>query len=129
MAPSATSSSGIGIANLPNQRHKIVTQRGANFTLMVCGMYQLFFFSKPCYFVTGTYSFLDIMLIFLCNQGESGVGKTTFVNTLFTTGIKEHKNHIKRHSEQLDKTVKIEITKAGNFLTTNIKLTFFYVTH
>lgn len=80
MAPSATSSSGIGIANLPNQRHKIVTQRGANFTLMVCG--------------------------------ESGVGKTTFVNTLFTTGIKEHKNHIKRHSEQLDKTVKIEITKA-----------------
>jgi cell division control protein 12 len=45
--------------------------------------------------------------------GESGVGKTTFVNTLFTTGIKEHKNHVKRHSEQLDKTVKIEITKAG----------------
>ncbi|KAH8556027.1 putative septin [Umbelopsis sp. PMI_123] len=80
MAPSATSSPGIGIANLPNQRHKIVTQRGANFTLMVCG--------------------------------ESGVGKTTFVNTLFTTGIKEHKNHVKRHSEQLDKTVKIEITKA-----------------
>lgn len=39
MAPTATSSPGIGIANLPNQRHKIVTQRGANFTLMVCGKY------------------------------------------------------------------------------------------
>ena len=28
---------GIGIANLPNQRHKIVAKSGANFTLMVCG--------------------------------------------------------------------------------------------
>jgi cell division control protein 12 len=46
MAPSATSSPGIGIANLPNQRHKIVTQRGANFTLMVCGEYHLLFFRQ-----------------------------------------------------------------------------------
>jgi cell division control protein 12 len=29
---------GTGIANLPNQRHKIVAKNGANFTLMVCGM-------------------------------------------------------------------------------------------
>lgn len=28
---------GTGIANLPNQRHKIVAKNGANFTLMVCG--------------------------------------------------------------------------------------------
>lgn len=35
MSPSA--SSGVGIAHLPNQRHKIVSKRGANFTLMVCG--------------------------------------------------------------------------------------------
>lgn len=27
--------SGIGIANLPNQRHKIVAKRGAAFTIMV----------------------------------------------------------------------------------------------
>lgn len=26
-----------GIANLPNQRHKIVAKNGANFTIMVCG--------------------------------------------------------------------------------------------
>lgn len=37
MAPVTVSSSGIGVAHLPNQRHKIVTNRGANFTVMVCG--------------------------------------------------------------------------------------------
>lgn len=42
MSPSA--SSGVGIAHLPNQRHKIVSKRGANFTLMVCG--KIFFYSK-----------------------------------------------------------------------------------
>ncbi|KAI9268161.1 Septin-domain-containing protein [Phascolomyces articulosus] len=80
MAPVTVSSSGIGVAHLPNQRHKIVTNRGCNFTVMVCG--------------------------------ESGVGKSTFVNTLFTTSIKEYKNPAKRHEKQLDRTVEIEITKA-----------------
>lgn len=31
----AESASPIGIANLPNQRHKIVAKRGAGFTIMV----------------------------------------------------------------------------------------------
>lgn len=36
MAPAAAESpSPIGIANLPNQRHKIVAKRGAAFTIMV----------------------------------------------------------------------------------------------
>jgi len=30
-------SDGIGIANLPNQRHKIVAKHGAHFTVMVVG--------------------------------------------------------------------------------------------
>jgi len=80
MSPGPISTNGIGIANLPNQRHKIVAKRGTNFTLMVVG--------------------------------ESGLGKTTFINTLFTTTIKEHKNQKKRHAKQTDKTVEIEITKA-----------------
>ncbi|CAG8596489.1 6450_t:CDS:2 [Paraglomus brasilianum] len=80
MSPGPISTNGIGIANLPNQRHKIVAKRGTNFTLMVVG--------------------------------ESGLGKTTFINTLFTTTIKEHKNQNKRHAKQTDKTVEIEITKA-----------------
>jgi cell division control protein 12 len=33
--PAAESASPIGIANLPNQRHKIVAKRGAAFTIMV----------------------------------------------------------------------------------------------
>lgn len=36
MAPATSeSASPIGIANLPNQRHKIVAKRGAGFTIMV----------------------------------------------------------------------------------------------
>ncbi|KAK1766175.1 Septin-domain-containing protein [Phialemonium atrogriseum] len=81
MAPAtAESASPIGIANLPNQRHKIVAKRGAAFTIMVAG--------------------------------ESGLGKTTFINTLFSTTIKNYADHKRRHQKQVDKTVEIEITKA-----------------
>jgi cell division control protein 12 len=45
--------------------------------------------------------------------GESGLGKTTFINTLFATTIKNYKSPEKRHVKQLDKTVEIDITKAG----------------
>jgi cell division control protein 12 len=95
--PTSESASPIGIANLPNQRHKIVAKRGAAFTIMVAG--------------------------------ESGLGKTTFINTLvssshpnrfylmlisskFSTTIKNYADHKKRHAKQVDKTVEIEITKA-----------------
>ncbi|KAL9594439.1 MAG: hypothetical protein Q9219_007032 [cf. Caloplaca sp. 3 TL-2023] len=44
--------------------------------------------------------------------GESGLGKTTFINTLFSTTIKNYADHRRRHSKQVDKTVEIEITKA-----------------
>ncbi|KAI8142611.1 Septin-domain-containing protein [Phascolomyces articulosus] len=44
--------------------------------------------------------------------GESGVGKTTFVNTLFTSTIKEPKNLSKRRLRPPNKTVQIQITKA-----------------
>ncbi|KAI8984756.1 Septin-domain-containing protein [Mycotypha africana] len=77
-----------GIANLPNQRHKIVAKNGANFTIMVCG--------------------------------ESGLGKTTFVNTLFTTTIKEPMNYNKKRAPisttatagRSNRTVQIQITRA-----------------
>lgn len=48
--------------------------------------------------------------------GESGVGKTTFVNTLFTSTIKEPKNLAKRRSKAPSKTVQIQITRAGKCL-------------
>ncbi|KAI4140607.1 MAG: hypothetical protein L6R39_005727 [Caloplaca ligustica] len=44
--------------------------------------------------------------------GESGLGKTTFINTLFSTTIKNYADHRRRHQKQVDKTVEIEITKA-----------------
>jgi cell division control protein 12 len=95
-------SPGTGIANLPNQRHKIVAKNGANFTLMVCG--KVFLFTK-CEFCS--------ILMHEQILGESGVGKTTFVNTLFTSTIKEPKNLVKRRSKAPSKTVQIQITRAG----------------
>ncbi|KAI9844592.1 MAG: hypothetical protein M1838_002101 [Thelocarpon superellum] len=80
VASTSETASPIGIANLPNQRHKIVAKRGAAFTIMVAG--------------------------------ESGLGKTTFINTLFSTTIKNYADHRRRHAKQVDKTVEIEITKA-----------------
>ncbi|KAI9314577.1 Septin-domain-containing protein [Dichotomocladium elegans] len=73
---------GIGVAHLPNQRHKIVARRGVDFTIMVCG--------------------------------ESGVGKTTFINTLFATAIKDPRKLEHRHktSKTDDRTVEIEVTRA-----------------
>lgn len=72
--------SGIGIANLPNQRHKIHAKRGAHLTLMVVG--------------------------------ESGLGKTTLINTLFATELSPPKDYSRRHMKQLDKLTEVDIIKA-----------------
>jgi septin family protein len=40
------------------------------------------------------------------------LGKTTFINTLFSTTIKNYADHKRRHQKQVDRTVEIEITKA-----------------
>jgi len=73
---------GIGVANLPNQRHRRVSKKGAHLTLMVVG--------------------------------ESGLGKSTFVNTLFTTSLLSHKDLSKRHdkADKPETTTKIKITEA-----------------
>lgn len=79
-------------------RHKIVAKRGAAFTIMVL--------PKCSYLQWCTWSNVDKV------AGESGLGKTTFINTLFSTTIKNYADHRRRHAKQVDKTVEIEITKA-----------------
>lgn len=44
--------------------------------------------------------------------GESGLGKTTFINTLFSTTVKDYADNSKRYETSICKTVEIGITKA-----------------
>ena len=46
------------------------------------------------------------------NKGESGLGKTTLINTLFSTELSSAKNYSRRHHKQLDKLTEVEIIKA-----------------
>jgi cell division control protein 12 len=55
---------------------------------------------------------VEVVLNSVQVAGESGLGKTTFINTLFSTTIKNYADHKRRHAKQVDKTVEIEITKA-----------------
>ncbi|KAI9362091.1 Septin-domain-containing protein [Zopfochytrium polystomum] len=79
-APVSAMTSTIGIANLPNQRHKIVSRKGTNLTIMVVG--------------------------------ESGLGKSTFINTLFTTLLREYKKPEHRFAKQMERTVQIDVVRA-----------------
>lgn len=72
-------SQSIGISNLPNQRYKMVSEKGGSFTMMVCG--------------------------------ESGLGKTTFINTLFQTTLKHSDNQQRRHLP-IRRTVEIDVIRA-----------------
>ncbi|KAI3645033.1 hypothetical protein MP228_011197 [Amoeboaphelidium protococcarum] len=69
----------VGIANLPNQLHKIVSKKGGKYTIMVVG--------------------------------ESGLGKTTFVNTLFTSSLLEGKKYDQRF-ESTESGVKMNLIRA-----------------
>ena len=44
--------------------------------------------------------------------GESGLGKSTLINTLFATELVTPKNYRHRFAKQLDKTTEVEIIKA-----------------
>ena len=44
--------------------------------------------------------------------GESGLGKTTLVNTLFSTELSQPRAYKARFSKQLDKTTEVDVIKA-----------------
>ncbi|KAJ3077483.1 hypothetical protein HDU99_001154 [Rhizoclosmatium hyalinum] len=95
-APAKASNVSVGIANLPNQRHKIVSRKGTNFTVMVVG---------ACLY-------LPLSPRLTVASGESGLGKSTYINTLFTTLMREYKRPEHRFAKQLDRTVNIDVVRA-----------------
>lgn len=52
-----------------------------------------------------------LVILLQCKLGESGLGKTTFINTLFTTILKEPVEEQLRHQKQISHTVEINITR------------------
>ena len=91
----------VGFANLPNQVHRKSVRKGFHFTAMVVGMSSLF--SHPL----STHS--------RCLIGESGLGKSTLINTLFNTTLYAPKQHLPPSAER-PKTVAIESISAGQSL-------------
>jgi septin 7 len=87
----------VGFANLPNQWHRKSVRKGFNFNVMVVGM---------CTFELSAHK--DHLTIIL---GESGLGKSTLVNTLFNTSLYPPKER-KPPSLDLAKTVSIQSISA-----------------
>ncbi|VUC37895.1 unnamed protein product [Clonostachys rosea] len=88
----------VGFANLPNQWHRKSVRKGFNFNVMVVGMY-----------IT---SVLINFLVLIEFVGESGLGKSTLVNTLFNTSLYPPKERKGPSLDIIPKTVTIESISA-----------------
>jgi septin 7 len=88
----------VGFANLPNQVHRKSVRKGFQFTAMVVGVFSCFR-SKLNLFPN-------------LSLGESGLGKSTLINTLFNTTLYPPKESIPPAAER-SKTVSIESIDAG----------------
>ena len=87
----------VGFANLPNQWHRKSVRKGFNFNVMVVGAS----FPNP----------LPVSRTNLPGSGESGLGKSTLVNTLFNTSLYPPKER-KPPSLDISKTVSIQSISA-----------------
>ncbi|XP_019694554.1 septin-2 isoform X2 [Prionailurus bengalensis] len=77
----------VGFANLPNQVHRKSVKKGFEFTLMVVG---------------------QVMTMFsFSSKGESGLGKSTLINSLFLTDLYPERI-IPGAAEKIERTVQIE---------------------
>lgn len=88
----------VGFANLPNQWHRKSVRKGFNFNVMVVG--------EILAIVQG---FRSMMLKFI---GESGLGKSTLVNTLFNTSLYPPKERKGPTVDIIPKTVSIQSISA-----------------
>ena len=96
----------VGFSNLPNQVHRKSVRKGFQFTAMVVGKFP----SQACRHVRKSV----VTLILLIPQGESGLGKSTLINTLFNTKLYQPKEPLPPSAER-PKTVAIESISAGSF--------------
>jgi septin 7 len=90
----------VGFANLPNQVHRKSVRKGFQFTMMVVGSSHQFSFLLAA-------SLNSSSLI-----GESGLGKSTLVNTLFNTMLYPPKEPPAPNAER-PQTVAIQSISAG----------------
>jgi septin 7 len=88
----------VGFANLPNQVHRKSVRKGFQFTVMVVGT------SHPT---------LNHLFSYPPSLGESGLGKSTLVNTLFNTTLYPPKEPLAPDAER-PQTVAIQSISAGN---------------
>lgn len=86
----------VGFANLPNQWHRKSVRKGFNFNVMVVGRFGIF----PRY--TAKLTLL----------GESGLGKSTLVNTLFNTSLYPPRERKGPSLDIIPKTVSIQSISA-----------------
>lgn len=88
----------MGFANLPNQWHRKSVRKGFNFNVMVVGKC-----TEPAAYGCDA----D-----LCPSGESGLGKSTLVNTLFNTSLYPPKERKGPSLDIIPKTVMIQSISA-----------------
>jgi septin 7 len=91
----------VGFSNLPNQVHRKSVRKGFQFTVMVVGELPRSSNPHPRPLTT--------VIVF---TGESGLGKSTLVNTLFETKLYARKEPLEPSAERA-KTVAIESISAG----------------
>jgi septin 7 len=87
----------VGFANLPNQWHRKSVRKGFNFNVMVVGEYNELVWEDGC---------TDFGI------GESGLGKSTLVNTLFNTSLYPPKERKQPSLDFAPKTVSIQAISA-----------------
>jgi septin 7 len=99
----------VGFSNLPNQVHRRSVRKGFNFTAMVVGMY----------------SSTKLTLVTYFSPGESGLGKSTLINTLFNTTLYPGKEPLPPSAER-PQTVSIESISAGALLNEYKSISFIF---